>query len=279
MTKAGRKSLDEFDYTPSWIRSSVERSITRLCPEGRYIDVVFLHDIEFVTLPEVLAAFGTLVQLVAEGKVRYIGISGYPPATLLGAAIAIKDRFGRPVDIVQSYGHANLQNTALIEEGWLRRFREEAGVDVTLNASPLNMKLLSGVEPGAFHPAPRDLIERCLEAARICKQRSTSLPQVAMRYALGRWLAEARWNGSGSTVTGASYVEELEENVAALRDVTEAGEGIGVRRYTKLSGKRWSELRAEAEEIQKVLGKWLGYEWKSPPEDWFDRRKSVTPKL
>ena len=47
MTKTGRITSSEFDYSPSWIRRSVERSLRRL--NTSYMDVVFCHDIEYMT--------------------------------------------------------------------------------------------------------------------------------------------------------------------------------------------------------------------------------------
>ena len=48
MTKCGRYGLtkEAFDYSPATIRHSVERSLSRLHTD--YLDVVYLHDVEFV---------------------------------------------------------------------------------------------------------------------------------------------------------------------------------------------------------------------------------------
>ena len=48
MTKCGRFGPDkkDFDYSPSSIRRSVQRSLSRL--KTTYLDVVYLHDVEFV---------------------------------------------------------------------------------------------------------------------------------------------------------------------------------------------------------------------------------------
>src|SRR5882762_4001491 len=48
MTKCGRYGPlpADFDYTPKTIRRSVERSMARL--HTTYLDVVYLHDVEFV---------------------------------------------------------------------------------------------------------------------------------------------------------------------------------------------------------------------------------------
>lgn len=48
MTKCGRYGAykEDFDYSPKTIRRSVERSLRRL--HTNYLDVVYLHDVEFV---------------------------------------------------------------------------------------------------------------------------------------------------------------------------------------------------------------------------------------
>lgn len=46
MTKCGRYGSSDFDYSPSTIRKSVERSLSRL--HTTYLDTVYLHDVEFV---------------------------------------------------------------------------------------------------------------------------------------------------------------------------------------------------------------------------------------
>ena len=73
-TKVGRIKIDEFDYRPEWVRKSVERSCERLGTE--VLDVVYCHDVEFVTTEEALGAVGELFKFKDEGKVRYVGISG-----------------------------------------------------------------------------------------------------------------------------------------------------------------------------------------------------------
>lgn len=46
MTKCGRFSQNDFDYSPKTIRASVQRSLNRL--RTTYLDAVYLHDVEFV---------------------------------------------------------------------------------------------------------------------------------------------------------------------------------------------------------------------------------------
>ena len=61
ITKAGRNAGNTFDYSPAAIRSSVRRSLNRL--HTPYLDLVYAHDVEFVTPEEVLAAVTELRRL------------------------------------------------------------------------------------------------------------------------------------------------------------------------------------------------------------------------
>jgi D-arabinose 1-dehydrogenase len=138
MTKVGRIAAEEFNYSPEWVRESVERSLQRF--QTGYLDVVFCHDVEFVSDENVLAAVSTLWEFVAQDKIRYVGISGYPIDKLVRVAMLCKERLGRPLDIVQNWGQLTLQNTKLRSQGL--EALGQAGVKVVCSSSPLNIGLL-----------------------------------------------------------------------------------------------------------------------------------------
>lgn len=256
MTKVGRIQETDFDYSPAWIRKSVARSLQRLHTD--YLDVVFCHDVEFVSRPAVLNAVRTLFELVDEGTIRYVGISGYPPAMLAEIAVAVRKTLGRPVDVVQSYCHYNLQNGKLLTA--LSTLKGEAAVDVVINASPLSMGLLSGAFPGDFHPAPQALQEACVKAHKWCLERGETLPGVAMRWAF------AKWQGQGPTISGASYVEELEANVEAYREMSTTKEGkLGLYRDAVVDEAAVERMEPLWSEVRGLLGKWVDWSWESPP--------------
>ncbi len=77
-TKVGRIKIDEFCYEPTWVRKSVERSLERL--GVKTLDVVYCHDVEFVTKKEVVQAVRELYRIREKGKIRYVGISGTNPS-------------------------------------------------------------------------------------------------------------------------------------------------------------------------------------------------------
>jgi aryl-alcohol dehydrogenase-like predicted oxidoreductase len=103
-TKAGRYRFDEFDFSPRRIRDGLHRSLELLKTD--YVDILQLHDIEFVFLDGVFAdAYGKLVRLRDEGKCRFIGMTGYPLHTIR-RAITETD-----LDVVLNYAHFTLLNT------------------------------------------------------------------------------------------------------------------------------------------------------------------------
>ena len=62
---------------------------------------------------------------------------------------------GEPLDIIQTYSHANLQNYTLPE--FLPYYNDVAKVPIVMNASPLNMgQLTTGGGPD-WHPAPQGM--------------------------------------------------------------------------------------------------------------------------
>ena len=100
-TKAGRFGTDVFDFSPERLRASLEESLRLLGTD--HVDIFFLHDVEYVDLDPVLTdGFAALQQFKDEGLTRFVGMSGYPIATLQ-RVVAETD-----VDVVLSYSHATL---------------------------------------------------------------------------------------------------------------------------------------------------------------------------
>jgi aryl-alcohol dehydrogenase-like predicted oxidoreductase len=278
ITKVGRIASASFDYSPAWVRQSIARSLQRLRTD--YLDLVYCHDVEFVTPAEVLAAVRELRRIRDEdGRVRYVGISGYPVGVLCELAEMVRRETGEPLDAVQSYANYTLQSTLLASSG-VARFKQ-AGVDVVPNASILGMGLLrsQGVPAGTmgdWHPSPNGLREACGAAARYCGDRNVKLESVATRWALETWLDEGAEVGTtsggqgtrvGVSVIGVSNLPELEEAVGVWKSIlAERGGG----------GARAEEASTEelAKGIREVLGTWKDFAWDSPGSDFV--RKEVT---
>ncbi|EDR12522.1 galactose dehydrogenase, partial [Laccaria bicolor S238N-H82] len=176
MTKCGRYGVASFDYSPATIRASVKQSLERL--KTNYLDVVYLHDVEFVCDQLVLDAFAELRKLQEEGLIRRIGITGYPLPTLLRLSILILHTAPfKPVDILLSYSHLCLQNSTFME--FASHFYRRAKVGQLLAASPLSMGLLTQ-SPPSWHPAPPGL----LHAVSKARENWPDLTNLALGYSL-----------------------------------------------------------------------------------------------
>ncbi|XXG95271.1 hypothetical protein Hte_001532 [Hypoxylon texense] len=298
VTKAGRVAGDEFDYSPAWVRYSVLRSLERL--HTSYLDLVYMHDVEFVSPQEVLAAVRELRRLRAEGVLRYVGISGYPVARLCALAELVRRETGEPLDAVLSYGHYTIQNTALGAAATMARF-DGAGVDVVLNASMLNMGLLTtrGAATGplaAWHPSPEGLRKACQDLVPIAVGAEEKLEVVVIRWALDNWSRVGASKGGctprlpagdrvGVSVMGISSVAELEETCRVFNSVLEGLEpetaDAQQMRRRQWSLDRRQKIQGLVEKMWTVLGEWKDFSWNSPEPGFVNTRKpadvGVTP--
>ena len=300
LTKVGRIAEAEFDYSPEWVRKSVARSLERL--KTKYLDVVYCHDVEFVTPEEVVAAVRELRRIRdEEGTINYIGISGYPVNTLCDMAQLIRDETGEPLDIVLSYANFTLQNSLLAKNG-IKRL-QAADIDVVANASPLGMGLLRSDPPptgsqGDWHPAPPGLRAAVQQAAAFCGEQGERLEVIATRYSLESWLSAGRAVGSrgdpgigvpwkrdlngetggrhGVSVMGFSSQSELEKAMLVWRSIFdgfENGQEVAQQAGRWKMAHEWSLNRRKAvqmmaEGVQDILGRWFDHAWSSPPPGW-----------
>lgn len=200
-TKAGRVAEHEFDYKPESIRKSVQRSLERL--NTSYIDVIYLHDVEFVSTEDALGAIKELFKLRDEGYARHVGLTGYPVDYVYKLAVKVKETLGSPLDIVLNYCHFCLQNTLL--KTYSSKFYEDAGLKVLVNASPLSMGLLRSEGPHEFHPASKELKDAVSKAASYTSEQGVKFADLAIRFSLSQW--------NGPTVIGLSSVQEVENAI------------------------------------------------------------------
>ncbi|KAI4612828.1 hypothetical protein J4E80_006883 [Alternaria sp. BMP 0032] len=306
LTKVGRTGSEEFDYSKEWVRQSVNRSLERLHTE--YLDMVYCHDVEFVSPAEVLEAVRELRRLRdEEGTIRYIGICGYPLDVLGDMAELILRETGEPLDAVQSYANFTLQNQALAGPRGISRLKN-AGVDVVPNASILGMGLLrhDGIPVGGlgdWHPAPSSLREAVRKASHFCDDYGERIEVIAIRFALETWISAGALCGSrgdpasgvpwthesiddvggsklGVSVIGVSRAPELEKTMLVWRSILdglEGGKETAVQAGRWYRAWEWSRNRRKAvqilaEGVQEVLGDGFGYEWSSPDPGFINKR-------
>src|SRR5881628_3230455 len=105
-TKLGRYDLHHFDFSASRVVESVNVSLHRLGVD--YLDICLCHDIEFVPMQQIVdETIPALRTVQKQGKVRFIGVSGYPMKIFR----FVLDQTG--LDAVLSYNQYTLQNTRL----------------------------------------------------------------------------------------------------------------------------------------------------------------------
>ena len=197
-TKVGRYGDNEFDFTAARVTASVDESLARLGTD--HLDLLQCHDIEFWPLQRIIdETLPALQRLKQSGKVRAIGITGYPLNIFRTVLAQAK------VDVILSYCHHTLLDQTLAQEvPWL----QQQGVGI-LNASPLSMGLLSSKGPPPWHPAPDGMRAACRAAAALCAEQGNDLGRLALQVAL-------TLPGVVSTFVGIGSVAELERNLAAL---------------------------------------------------------------
>jgi L-galactose dehydrogenase len=201
-TKAGRYDQElphGFDFSARRVASSLEESLRRLRTD--VIDLFLAHDIEFASREQILQeTLPAMRKLKEEGKVRFIGVTGFPPGLLREVA-----QEGE-VDVVLSYCHYNLLNTRL--EAELVPLHDERGVGL-INGSPLHMGVLTPQGPPTWHPAPPEVIQAARATSAWCVRRGVDLSDLALRFALDN-------RAIASTLVGMRTEAEVRANLQAL---------------------------------------------------------------
>src|SRR3954447_19824045 len=209
--------------TRKYMLASLDQSLTRLRLD--YVDIFYSHRRDHDTpLDETMGALDTAVR---QGKALYAGISSYSPQRTAQAAQIMRD-LGTPLLIHQpSYSLLN----RWIEEELLDVLGDEGiGCIVfsPLAQGLLTTKYLGGIPEGSR--AAQDgsfsrelLTEETLTHVRalndMAQERGQSLAQMALAWTL-------RDPRVTSTLIGASSVEQLEENVKALDNITFADDEL-----------------------------------------------------
>ncbi len=194
-TKVGRYGDRDFNFSAERVTRSVEESLRRL--QTDVIDIIQCHDIEFGSLRQIIdETLPALQKLRAQGKVRYVGITGLPMRVFRTVLAET------PVDTILSYCHHTLTDNAL--DALLPQLTD-AGTGV-FNAAPYGMGLLTGRPLPAWHPAPVELQNACFRAAEHCTARGASLPELALQWSLQDTRIASTFAGMGS-------VEQLQQNI------------------------------------------------------------------
>lgn len=203
-TKCGRYGADQFNFSAKRIFASIDESLKRLKTD--YIDLYQAHDVEFGDTNQVInEAFPAMRKLQEQGKVRFIGVTGYPLKTLMQVAKAV------PVDSILSYCRYNLLINDMDSE--LTPFAKENGIGL-INASGLHMGILTEQGAPEWHPAPAAVQKVGRELAVLCQDYGVNISSVALRYCFDHPYVS-------STLVGMSEPAHVTRNLELLRVKTD----------------------------------------------------------
>lgn len=172
-SKLGRYDVGHFDFRPERVTESVDVSLHRLGTD--YLDIMLCHDIEFVDMDQVIQeAIPALRREQEKGKVRFIGISGYPMKIFKHALDHTE------LDVILSYNHYTLQNQMLAD---LIPYLKDRGVGI-MNAAPFSARLLTNAPLPPWHKATEEVRDVCRRAAEHCRQKGEDIAKLAVQFSL-----------------------------------------------------------------------------------------------
>ena len=172
-TKLGRYDVNHFDFSARRVAESVDVSLHRI--DTDHLDIILCHDIEFVDMNQIVnETIPALRKIQQQGKVRYVGISGYPMKMFRWVA----DR--RPIDVILSYNHYTLQNTMLAD---LTPYLKQKGIGI-MNAAPFSARLLTNTALPKWHKATPQVREVARKAAEHCAARGSDIAKLALQYSI-----------------------------------------------------------------------------------------------
>ncbi|MDB4331592.1 aldo/keto reductase [bacterium] len=172
-SKLGRYAPQHFDFSAKRVAESVDISLERM--QLDHIDIMFCHDIEFVDLDLVVnETLPALLKEVKKGKVRFVGISGYPMKIFT-------EMINRSeIDVALTYNHYTLQNDmalALVDPCR----RKNVGL---INAAPFSARLLTNLPLPAWHKATDEVREVAAKAAAHARDRGSDIAKLALQYSV-----------------------------------------------------------------------------------------------
>ena len=172
-TKLGRYDAAHFDFSAKRVAESVDVSLHRMRVD--HIDIMLCHDIEFVERQQIVdETLPALRKIQEQGKVRFIGISGYPMSNFK----FVLDQ--ADLDVVLSYNHYTLQNTMF---GDLVTYLKEKNVGI-MNAAPFSARLLTKAPLPDWHKATDEVRAVAKAAADHCDSKGVDIAQLALQYSI-----------------------------------------------------------------------------------------------
>lgn len=192
-SKLGRYDNAHFDFSARRVIESVDVSLHRMGVD--YLDICLCHDIEFVEMQQIVdETLPALRKVQKQGKVRFVGISGYP----MNIFKFILDQ--TELDVVLSYNHYTLQNTMY---GDLVPYLKSKHVGI-MNAAPFSARLLSNDPLPPWHKATPEVRKIAQSAAELCRRRGSDLAKLALQFSIAN-------PDMATCITGSARPERIRE--------------------------------------------------------------------
>src|SRR6476661_7846217 len=171
-TKLGRYDLAHFDFSAKRVAESVDVSLHRLGTD--HLDIMLCHDIEFVPMQQIVdETLPALRKIQQQGKVRFIGFSGYP-MKIFRFILEQTD-----VDVALSYNQYTLQNTRFGDE--IVPMLKQRGIGA-MNAGPFSARLLTNAPLPPWLKEPEAVKAAARAAAELCRSRGVDIAQLALQF-------------------------------------------------------------------------------------------------
>jgi aryl-alcohol dehydrogenase-like predicted oxidoreductase len=172
-TKLGRYDLAHFDFSAKRVMESVDISLHRMRVD--HLDICLAHDIEFVEMSQIVEeTLPAMRKLQQQGKIRFVGISGYPMKVFQ----YVLER--APLDVILSYNHYTLQDRRLAA---LIPYLQSKGVGI-INAAPFSARLLTNGSLPVWHKSPREVRVAADKAKAACQARGVDIAQLAVQFSI-----------------------------------------------------------------------------------------------
>ncbi len=201
-----------------YLLASLDQSLTRMGLE--YVDIFYHHRPDPKTPLE--ETMGALDAVVRQGKALYVGISAYSPDETRHAAVLLRE-LGTPC-LIHQPRYSMFDRSA--EQGLLSVLEEE-GIGCIpfspLAQGVLTDRYLDGIPDDSRAAKPHGFLDRgeitdhvvgqVRRLRDIARKRDQSIAQLALAWVL-------RQSAVTSVLIGASRVEQIEDGIGALENVT-----------------------------------------------------------
>ncbi|MCA9198906.1 MAG: aldo/keto reductase, partial [Planctomycetales bacterium] len=192
-SKLGRYDAAHFDFSAKRVEESVDVSLHRMGVD--HLDIMLCHDIEFVDMQQIVdETLPALRKIQKQGKVRFIGVSGYP-MKMFRYVLEQTD-----LDVILSYNHYTLQNTMLAD---LVPYLKQRNVGI-MNAAPFSARLLTNATLPPWHKATKEVREICRAAAEHSDANGVDIAQLALQFSIAN-------SDMATCITGSANPERIQQ--------------------------------------------------------------------